>query len=114
MTHENVTVSSSSTEKTSTDDIHISVKLDQLEIKPIELLPSSLVDMKTNGITTDDVGDQTPSPLSSPIKLEKSTDNGVTVIEKDSSTDIPSEYFYDFQLEHFPCRTGQTTFSIIF
>jgi hypothetical protein len=62
---------------------------------------SSTIDVRTNETITDTITDDIPSPFSSPIKLEQIVDNGQSTIEKDSSTDNPSEFFYDFQQENF-------------
>jgi hypothetical protein len=85
---ENVTIPSLSTEETSVNDTQTLIESDQSES-----LPSLPIDDKINGTITANVNDQIPSPLSSPIK----SDNEPSTIEKD----ISSEFFYDFQPEHF-------------
>ncbi len=64
-----------------------------------ESSPSSEIDVKSNETVT--TNDDIPSPFSSPIKLEQIIDNEQPIIEKDSSTENPSEFFYDFQPDNF-------------
>jgi hypothetical protein len=93
---ENVTIPSLSTEETSVNDTQTSIEPDQSES-----LSSLPVDDNINGTIT--ANDQIPSPLSSPIK----SDNEPSTIEKD----ITSEFFYDFQPEHFHAEQVRKTFS---
>lgn len=92
---ENVIIPSSTT---SVDDTQTPIEPDPVETKTTS---SSPVDVKTNEMTTDNVNDQIPSPLSSPIKIEQTVDNEPSTTENVTTNENPSEFFYDFQAEHF-------------
>ncbi len=95
------------------NDTQSSTEPDRLETNTTEPSLSSPIDVKTNGTITDNINDEIPSPFSSPIKLEQIVNNEPSVIKQDSSTDNPSEFFYDFQPEHFHAEQVRSSFILI-